>query len=65
MEVGTMTVSMTEPIAYEHGADLRREADNFRRVHGRADRAAPRMGHRSFAGLFTTHRRSAVVGCEA
>ncbi len=60
-----MTVSMTEPIAYEHGADLRREADDFRRVHGRADRVTPRTGHRSFAGLFTAHRRPTVLGCQA
>lgn len=59
---------MLDLIAYEHGADLRREAAAYRRAHGtraasRADRAAPRVTARVAHVL---HWRSAApVGCEA
>lgn len=65
---------MLDRIAYEHGADLRREAAAYRRVAngsaGRAasrkDRAAPRLARRAGDGIRGAfHRRPAGVGCEA
>ena len=61
---------MFDKIAYEHGADLRRAAVEYRRTHGtpsrsasRAHRAAPRLSKRLTA--FVLHRPAAPVGCEA
>jgi hypothetical protein len=56
---------MTEQVAYEHGADLRRDAATFRchtRVASRADRREPSFASRLSAVL---HRRPAVAGCAA
>jgi hypothetical protein len=58
-------MTMTEQIAYEHGADLRREAAAFRRVPGRADRAHARSGHGAFGRVFAPRRHGTAVGCEA
>jgi hypothetical protein len=59
--VETMNVSMSEQIAYEHGADLRRAAAAYRRVPSRADKARRETGGFHVA----LPRRHTAVGCEA
>lgn len=56
---------VTEQMALEHGADLRREAVAYRRTTrtaSRADRCEPGLVSRVSAVL---HRRPAVTGCTA
>ena len=55
---------MNEQLAYEHVADLRRDAAAHPRAVSRADRARPRVTAR--AGRWTGLRRSHVpAGCQA
>ena len=58
---------MFDQIAYDRGAELRREAEEYRRGRSRADRTAPRIAQRVAGGLRHAflHRGPAPIGCEA
>ena len=62
-EVETMTI--TELVAAEHGADLLREAAAYRRVVSRADRKQPAHApRRSFIAVLR-HEPVHAIGCQA